>query len=184
MGGRVGEKAQKDPLRGVSQRSRTVKKSRDGAGQTKHGAGVSSPLNHLCAMFPGLKRNVLADILHSNDGVLEQTVDQVLSLSVESKTPFPDTEAGQSFSFPSSASEGSVLSRQPGVSRSQLPPCPECPVCCNKLAKMKIYQCASGHSVCQACRNNPALKCCPTCRQKLVGRATNMEQFLATIYKD
>merc|ERR1712059_22036 len=109
-----------DPLRGISLRSRTVKKSRDGAGQTKHGAGVSSPLNHLCAMFPGLKRNVLADILHSNDGVLEQTVDQVLSLSVESKTPFP-----------SSASEGSVLSRQPGVSRSQLPPCPECPVCCN-----------------------------------------------------
>merc|ERR1712059_55345 len=121
-----------DPLRGISLRSRTVKKSRDGAGQTKHGAGVSSPLNHLCAMFPGLKRNVLADILHSNDGVLEQTVDQVLSLSVESKTPFPDTEAGQSFSFPSSASEGSDLSRQPGVSRSQLPPCPECPVCRNK----------------------------------------------------
>jgi len=174
--GRVrGEKVQKDPLRGVSQRSRTVKKSREGAGQTKSGAGVGSPLNLLCSMFPGLKRNVLADILHSNDGVLEQAVDQVLSLSVDSKTPFPDTEQGPSFSFPS-ASEGG--------DGSLLPPCPECPVCCSKLVKKKIYQCSNGHSVCQGCRNNPSLKCCPTCRQKLVGRATNMEQFLATIYKD
>jgi len=65
---------------------------------------------------------------------------------------------------------------------SPIPPCPECPVCFSSLAGSRIFQCAQGHSLCGDCNKNPQVKNCPTCRGKLVGRATNMEQLLDSIY--
>jgi len=59
----------------------------------------------------------------------------------------------------------------------------ECPVC---FAEMKppvhIWQCAQGHPVCQPCRNRPEVRHCPTCRQRIVGRATLVEKIAAQVF--
>merc|ERR1712037_470051 len=60
----------------------------------------------------------------------------------------------------------------------------ECPVC---FAEMKppvhIWQSAQGHPVCQPCRNRPEVRHCPTCRQRIVGRATLVEKIAAQVFK-
>merc|ERR1712106_493827 len=59
----------------------------------------------------------------------------------------------------------------------------ECPVC---FAEMKppvhIWQCAQGHPVCQPCKSRPEVRHCPTCRQRIVGRATLVEKIAAQIF--
>merc|ERR1712183_1249817 len=144
---------------------------------------IQTPLQQLSTLFPGLDRSLLGDMLANNQGSLEVTIDQLLSLTVDRATPTPGYQKENEFVFPPDSSL-SAPSRRTSFSSSSspLPPCPDCPVCFTSLAGKRIFQCASGHHVCQDCKINPQLKVCPTCRQKLVGRATNMEQFLATIY--
>jgi len=77
---------------------------------------------------------------------------------------------------PTTASELAKLC--PADLRNEL----ECPVC---FAEMKppvhIWQCAQGHPVCQPCRNRPEVRHCPTCRQRIVGRATLVEKIAAQV---
>jgi len=175
--------SEKDSLRGVSSKSKTLKKSHRVSTQgsrapngpapvpTPVPVSTPAPLQQLTMMFPSLDRCLLGDMLASNQGSLEITIDQLLAINIESTTPTPGPGlTGNNFQFPAS---------QPS---SSLPPCPDCPVCMASLSSKRIYQCANGHHVCQECKRNPQLKVCPTCRQKLVGRATNMEQFLASLY--
>jgi len=190
-GGRVGrakDDRKKDPLRGLNARSKTLKKahreptvhsSRPPSSPPAPARPTPTPLQQLSMLFPSLDRSLLGDMLASNQGSLETTIDQLLSINIDSATPTPAVvESGQRFQFPPSSVSPTPLSS----SSSPLPPCPECPVCFTSLASKRIFQCANGHHVCQDCKKNPQLKVCPTCRQKLVGRATNMEQFLTSIY--
>ena len=62
-------------------------------------------------------------------------------------------------------------------------PCPECPVCLEMLMPpIRIMQCSNGHLVCEVCESKPELTNCPTCRQEFTGRATAMEQHLASLF--
>ena len=62
-------------------------------------------------------------------------------------------------------------------------PCPECPVCLEMLMPpIRIIQCSNGHLVCEVCQSRPQLSCCPTCREEFTGRATAMEQHLASLF--
>jgi hypothetical protein len=190
-GGRVGrgrDDKKKDPLRGLNARSKTLKKSnREPAAHSSRAppsnpapATLSpTPLQQLSLLFPSLDRSLLGDMLASNQGDLETTIDQLLSINIDSATPTPaGVQQDKKFTFSPSSVQPTPLPS----SSSPLPPCPECPVCFTSLASKRIFQCANGHHVCQDCKKNPQLKVCPTCRQKLVGRATNMEQFLTSIY--
>jgi len=189
-GGRVGVKSKevkkKDPLRGLDPKSKILKKSqREKTTQSSRPTHstpqpTQCPLQQLSTLFPGLERSLLGDMLAGNDGCLESTIDQLLSISVDKAKATPGYESKDKFTFPPSTYSSNLSNIS--SSSSPLPPCPECPVCFSSLASKRIFQCASGHHVCQDCKANPQLKVCPTCRQKLVGRATNMEQFLATIY--
>jgi len=190
-GGRVGGKSKeevrkKDPLRGLDSKSKILKKSqREKATHSSRPfhsppQPTQCPLQQLSTLFPGLERSLLGDMLAGNDGCLESTIDQLLSISVDKAKATPGYESKDKFTFPPSTYSSNLSNIS--SSSSPLPPCPECPVCFSSLASKRIFQCASGHHVCQDCKANPQLKVCPTCRQKLVGRATNMEQFLATIY--
>jgi len=80
---------------------------------------------------------------------------------------------------PTTASELAKLC--PADLRNEL----ECPVC---FAEMKppvhIWQCAQGHPVCQPCRNRPEVRHCPTCRQRIVGRATLVEKIAAQVFTE
>ena len=65
--------------------------------------------------------------------------------------------------------------------------CPEleCPVCLvEMLPPTKIWQCRSGHLVCQSCRRNPNMGSrCPVCRQEIIGRATTLEKISERFFK-
>jgi len=62
-------------------------------------------------------------------------------------------------------------------------PCPECPICFNDMKPpIRIVQCTSGHLICRQCRDNPEVKCCPTCKQQFTGTAIGMENYLRTIF--
>ena len=57
---------------------------------------------------------------------------------------------------------------------------PECPVCMERYYENdKIYQCASGHFLCQRCHLR--IKDCPRCRTKIVGRSHDFEQILFSV---
>jgi len=63
-------------------------------------------------------------------------------------------------------------------------PCPECPVCIEKLMPpTRILQCSNGHLICEDCVSKANIIDCPTCRMKIVGRATAMEQHLASLFQ-
>merc|ERR1719391_831885 len=63
------------------------------------------------------------------------------------------------------------------------PPLPECPVCFDQMAPpTNIFQCANGHLIGAQCRLSLEPCICPRCRSDIPGRATDMEQFLRTIY--
>eukprot|EP00092_Neocalanus_flemingeri_P041239 GFUD01044899.1.p1 GENE.GFUD01044899.1~~GFUD01044899.1.p1 ORF type:complete len:283 (+),score=89.35 GFUD01044899.1:55-903(+) len=59
----------------------------------------------------------------------------------------------------------------------------ECPVCFTEMKPpVHIWQCAQGHPVCQPCKSRPEVRHCPTCRQRIVGRATLVEKIAAQIF--
>ena len=63
-------------------------------------------------------------------------------------------------------------------------PCPECPVCFEKMMPpARIMQCSNGHLICKECVSKANIIDCPTCRMKIVGRATAMEQYLASLFQ-
>lgn len=163
--------AKPDPLRGVSAKSRIERRrNRKVSGSS---SSSSAPLQQLATLFPHLERAALATTLANHDGDLEAAIDSILAESTNLPTP----ATNPSFTFPSSSP--TPTSAAPS---SPLPPCPDCPVCFSALAGRRIYQCSQGHSLCQGCRDEPQVVCCPTCRGRFVGRATNMEQLLAAIY--
>ena len=46
----------------------------------------------------------------------------------------------------------------------------DCPVCLEEMRPpKKIFQCSNGHSFCEQCKKNPALKSCPVCRVAFTG---------------
>ena len=46
----------------------------------------------------------------------------------------------------------------------------DCPVCLEEMRPpKKIFQCSNGHSLCEQCKNNPALTLCPICRIEFTG---------------
>ena len=56
----------------------------------------------------------------------------------------------------------------------------ECPVCLQEMTG-RIWQCESGHLLCETCHNRPEVATCPTCRAQFMGRATAVEQIVKTI---
>ena len=159
-----------------------------------HLPGNQDSLQQLTTLFPHLESNVLAAILASTDNNLNEAVEMVLAQSND--LPTPGASSGPTIT--------STMASPISPSSSPLPPCPECPVCLNSLKGCRIYQCKQGHSLCHQCKNNPQVcklllliriysshldktamnkvRCCPSCRGKLTGRATNMEHLLASIY--
>jgi len=76
-----------------------------------------------------------------------------------------------------------LMSKDTASDSSNTLPCPECPVCLEMLMPpIRIMQCSNGHLVCEECESKPELSSCPTCRQSFTGRATAMEQHLATLF--
>ena len=58
---------------------------------------------------------------------------------------------------------------------------PECPVCFTEMAPpTKIFQCSNGHHICESCKSKLDPFKCPKCRKRMIGRATDMENFLST----
>uniref|UniRef100_A0A1E1WES9 E3 ubiquitin-protein ligase n=1 Tax=Pectinophora gossypiella TaxID=13191 RepID=A0A1E1WES9_PECGO len=56
---------------------------------------------------------------------------------------------------------------------------PECPVCMETMSK-PIYQCASGHSLCNVCTTNLCPPNCPICRQPMTQmRNWQLEELIA-----
>lgn len=59
----------------------------------------------------------------------------------------------------------------------------ECPVCLEEMRPpTRIWQCVSGHPVCDTCIRSPRVKECPTCRQKIVGRNVLAEKLAKSLY--
>ena len=60
----------------------------------------------------------------------------------------------------------------------------ECPVCLEEMSPpMRIHQCAEGHLVCEHCKSNSSITCCPTCRGNFMGRAIAMEKLARLLFK-
>ena len=177
-----------DPLRGVSSKSKAKTKNRRSSSTTSsaHVPSDHHSMHQLSTLFPNLDSNILASALVATNGNLDEAVEEILAQSTDLPTPGATSKPAKlttSLLTPSSS--------------SSLPPCPECPVCLSSLKGCRIYQCHQGHSLCHQCKNNSQVterqtlnlgelflqvRCCPTCRGKLTGRATNMEQLLASIY--
>ena len=65
------------------------------------------------------------------------------------------------------------------VSTEKQPSVPECPVCLDQMAPpTKIFQCSNRHHICGSCWLLLKPCICPKCRRKIIGRATDMENFL------
>lgn len=59
----------------------------------------------------------------------------------------------------------------------------ECPVCFQEMRPpVHIFQCAQGHPVCEPCKARPEVRHCPTCRQRIVGRATLVEKIAVQVF--
>merc|ERR1712200_291628 len=56
----------------------------------------------------------------------------------------------------------------------------ECPVCMQEMLG-RIWQCMSGHILCEQCHLRTEVTCCPTCRSGFMGRAIAFEKMLKTI---
>ena len=60
----------------------------------------------------------------------------------------------------------------------------ECPVCYNLLAPpLQILQCSAGHVICSACREQ-GIESCPSCRNKIIGRAHHMEGIARVFFNE
>jgi len=176
-----------DPLRGISSRSKPRMKSQGGRPERPPGScgGAASNLNQLVTLFPHMETTQLENILTVHDGNLEASIDAVLGQTTDCPTP---VDQSWTFLYPplparvltgGQSPQGETGEVSPS---SPLPPCPVCPVCYTSLLDKRIYQCGEGHSLCHQCRDKIQVRNCPTCRGKLVGRATNMEQLLRSVY--
>jgi len=157
----------KDPLKGVSARSKALQKpQKEPRIPPVLHTRTQTSVQQLITMFP-----------ESVQGSVETAIDQLLAVSVDNGSSGKSSETRSK-----SRKRAHSVSIPTAPFTSTLPPCPECPVCYSQLVGTRIFQCGSGHHICQQCKDNPQLKVCPTCREKIMGRATNMEQFLATLY--
>jgi len=74
--------------------------------------------------------------------------------------------------------------RGPRLRRSVSSPClsrmrVECPVCLDRVKPpMRLLQCDQGHVVCTLCFTQMVQKNCPTCRGKITGKPTVLENIL------
>ena len=60
-----------------------------------------------------------------------------------------------------------------------------CPVCFTDMKPpIQIYQCTQGHPICQHCKSRPEVTQCPTCRERLVGRAFHIEKIAGKVFMD
>ena len=58
----------------------------------------------------------------------------------------------------------------------------ECPICLNlMIPPLKICQCSFGHLLCSTCSAS-GLKNCPICREKILGRAHNIENIAQLLF--
>ena len=56
------------------------------------------------------------------------------------------------------------VSENPGLEKEF-----ECPVCLEVMGPpKKIFQCVNGHLICDACKNHPDIRSCPSCRVVIV----------------
>merc|ERR1712142_486768 len=60
-----------------------------------------------------------------------------------------------------------------------------CPVCFTDMKPpIQIYQCTQGHPICQHCKSRPGVTQCPTCRERLVGRAIHIEKIAGKVFME
>jgi len=87
----------------------------------------------------------------------------------------------------------SVRSSNSMLSKSQMPMRTEreirdefvCPVCFSDMKPpTQIFQCIQGHPICQQCKSRSEITRCPTCREKLVGRAIHIEKIAGKVFMD
>jgi len=135
------------------------------ASATTVDAPTCSEVSKLVDMFPDTDEIIICELLENNNYDVDKTIEVLLQLS----------------SSPSSSTQPQGDTIPKGTSNSSLPT-PTCPVCYEAMKPpRRIFQCNNGHLLCEACKNQPKLKGCPTCRQPIMGRATAMEQFLADL---
>jgi len=84
------------------------------------------------------------------------------------------------------AAEGELVARHAEERRAGQggrPEAPECPVCFERMAPpTRIFQCRNGHLVCEACRSQLSPCICPRCREGIVGRATDTEDMIRSLF--
>ncbi len=56
----------------------------------------------------------------------------------------------------------------------------ECPVCLVEM-RGRVWQCVSGHLLCEGCHGRPEVVSCPVCRDAFTGRAITVEKMIKTI---
>ncbi|XP_023338839.1 POTE ankyrin domain family member H isoform X2 [Eurytemora carolleeae] len=56
----------------------------------------------------------------------------------------------------------------------------ECPICLLEM-KERVFQCVSGHTICESCHGRTEISSCPTCRSEFIGRAIAVEKMIRTI---
>jgi len=56
----------------------------------------------------------------------------------------------------------------------------ECPICLHEM-KGRVWQCVSGHIICESCHSRTEVTSCPTCRSAFMGRAIAIEKMIKTI---
>merc|ERR1719500_1429845 len=63
--------------------------------------------------------------------------------------------------------------------KAEGPLAPECPICLTEMKPpTRIFQCSNGHHVCETCKSSLTPVKCPKCRADIIGRASDMENFL------
>merc|ERR1712142_1124447 len=78
-----------------------------------------------------------------------------------------------------------INSRMPLRTESEIRDEFVCPVCFMDMKPpIQIYQCTQGHPICQHCKSRPEVTQCPTCRERLVGRAFHIEKIAGKVFMD
>jgi len=125
-----------------------------------------------------------------NGGYEEEDVPVVAVPMVETANSYMRKEDPPTYEDLYGGDDGHKITRKEGNSKvlseernSELLAEFECPVCYNLLAPpLQILQCSAGHVVCSACKDQ-GIESCPTCRNKIIGRAHHMEN-IATLFFD
>ena len=135
------------------------------------------------------EKKYLEKILHIEDNfqVEKVRIEQMMEQKIK------DLESNQEYYFEQKENSDRLISRlqtakdnfdmtklvQQSTSYSEL----ECPVYLEEMKPpVRIWQCLSGHAVCELCRKSPLVRDCPTCRQKIVGRNILAEKLARTLH--